>query len=420
MRATDRVRFTRRDFLAASASFCLVPKPLFAQAGFLQASGPKLFLNGREFTEIGFNKYDLLEQYYRGGADKLIAKKALSDLSGHGFRAIMIMGSPFTPAGFQESFFDDDPTIQKLKREKFFAAFDELIDDCERQNILLVVVLMWSMRNLADLGRHSLHEGVTNFGSESYRKCEEYMLTVVSRYKDRPTVGLWVIGSEWNLFADLQKEEGVLDGSPDGDASYPGPLVRDVRNNFNSLELANLFSHLSARIKDIDKNHLVTTGVSEPRRNAAYLLQAALNGDPIDWTVKDDLADWAKMIELLNTGSDIWSVHFYGIPDDIDLPWYRDLSMRVYKPIVVLEMGLNWEATGADYNSSEGIKFLDGLLNGVVNTQMPLSCFWTYVERKEPFQLYYGVTDRALGMIEQANARLNGRLPMLARARHHF
>ena len=393
--------------------------PSVAQEKFLRREGYKIFLQGAEFKTVGFNKPDLLFQYYRGGADKTAARQAIYGMSrygGPGPVLVAIMGSPFSPVDFGR-FFDGDPKQVIIERNKFFLAFDELIDDSKQSGVSLAVYLMWNMINFADLGRHSLYEGVTNFESAGYKKCEEFMLSVVSRYKDEPAIGLWAVGSEWNLLADLQMLGGVFSGTAAGDANHPGPVVRDGRNNFNSKELAGLYSHLIARIKEVDSNHLIATGAAEPRRSAVRLFKAALEGrspDSYDWA-PDNWDDWEKYIETMNADADFLSLHYYGIPVDVSLGFYKDLSVKLNKPVFLGETGANFEAFDPDYNSNLGLEFTDSLLAELVSKEFPLSCLWVYSERSGRFQLYRGVTDRVLKMVEDANYRHKNIMPPRSR-----
>lgn len=408
---SDWARFVLRMSLILCFFF-----PLSAQNRFLRRDGYKIFLNGAEFKKVGFNKPDLLFQYYKGGADKIAAKQAIYDMSrysGPGPIPIAIIGSPFYPVDF-EVFFNGDPGRQAVERDRFFQAFDELVADSKRSGVLLAVHLMWNIVNFADLGRHSLHEGVTNFESAGYKKCEEYMLYVINRYKDEPVIGLWVLGSSWNLLADLQMPGGVFSGTAAGDVNHPGPVVRDGRNNFNSKELADLYSRLIARVREADRNHLIATGAAEPRRSAVHLFRAALDGRGPDWTL-DNLDDWPDYIEMMNADADLLSLHYYGIPADVSLGFYKDLSVKLNKPIFLGEAGLNYEVFDPDYNSKLGLEFLYSLLGEVVFKELPLSCLWAYSERSGRFQLYRGVTDKALKMIESANYKHRGVMPPRSR-----
>ena len=239
--------------------------------GFLTAKGTKLYLDGREFREISVNKYDLFFQAvqkemepWRDQQPSEIEKN-LSELNRHGFKLIRVACSPFYSTGFETYFFDSDPEIQKAKRKLFFERFDAMLDMCDRYDIMVICTLVWWQGNLADLGHHSLHEGVTNPDSLARKRVNDYVSAVVSRYKDRPTIAMWELGNEWNLNADIQQDTGAVFLALKEDKLYTAPVVRDKRNNFTSEELAKVCRELAVFIKSIDSKHLITSGHSSPR-----------------------------------------------------------------------------------------------------------------------------------------------------------
>lgn len=406
------VPISRRHFLAVLVLACLLQQS-YAQGGFLEKRGHRLFLNGQEFRAIGFNKVDLLQQYYIGGESKAVAKDIITKLGERGYRIIKIMVAPFFPAEIERVFFDVSKQVEDEKREKFFAAFDELLDDCDRAGLLVAGHMVWHMDNLADLGHHSLHEGVTNPQSEGYRKVKEISVLVADRYRSRATIGFWAIGSEWNLFADLQMPDGVLEGVEEGDFWHPGPLVRDARNNFNSQELADLFGRLAREIRRVDPNHLITTGTSEPRESAMHLFKAAVSRKEADWT-KDDHLEQLQYVEMLHRDVDIISINNYGT-SPMDLNLYQEFAERIGKPLVISELGLNSQAFEPNYNSEQGLQHLDQLLNDVVRANIPMTFIWRYTEKPDHSQLYYGVTDMALARIESANNFFQKKWPSRSR-----
>jgi len=187
-----------------------------AREGFLQARGTDMYLNGKVYREIGFNKFDLLlqsilcqEEQWRQ-TNKKVVTKDLEDLHKHGFKIIRFMACPFYPMDFDHYFFHKDTEIQAAKRKIYFKRFDRILDLCDRYEIKVIPSLIWWDTAFADLGGHSMHEGVTNPQSLARQKINEYITAVVDRYKDRPTIAMWELGNEWNLEADLQFENGVI------------------------------------------------------------------------------------------------------------------------------------------------------------------------------------------------------------------
>jgi hypothetical protein len=104
----------------------------------------RLFLEGKPFAEISFNKYDLFWQLYDQLADgkQLDATnalvraqdKALRNLHELGFKTIRIFALPWGPAG-PESY------VNPEKRKYLYAALDKTLELCDAHDIRVV----WSL-----------------------------------------------------------------------------------------------------------------------------------------------------------------------------------------------------------------------------------------------------------------------------------
>lgn len=381
---------------------------------FIKARGSELYMGNKKYREIGVNVYQLLAWYIDRGWEcpkgQGVAKgeRALRDLSQHGMGTIRVMASPFEAEGFYEVFFDKDLAIQEDKRKEFFVAFDRMLRDCRRFGIRIVPSLVWNMSTWADLGGNSLHEAVTDQNSRGYKRTAEYIVAVVSRYKNEKAIAFWEIGNEYALFADLQKPEGVLHVSnTDATRIFGYKLVRTGQNNFTSRELARFYGVVAALIKKADSNHLVTTGDSIPRLSAMHLLRAAEAGVNIDWNL-DDTGEHEACLKMVNGAADIISIHFYE-SHLMSLEWYAEAARRIGKPIFVGEVGPEFKVTAngpiADYVSSRSLEDLSMKLFSLGRARIPISLFWNYGSDDPPFQLLYGKSGKALKMIERANRK---------------
>lgn len=404
------------------------PTPAPAQAGYLTQHGSDLFLAGVPFTEISFNKFDLLQQFVvppgeawgdNGPDSRSAAREALRILGEKGFRVVRVNASPFYPSWFDEAFFDDDPGLQAEERRAFFAGFDAMLDACDQRGIRIVASLLWNWENLADLGHHSLREGLENRESLGRIRVEEYVSEVVARYRDRPTITMWEIGNEWNLGADLQLPNGIIPGDARGDGLHPGPLVRDARNNFTSDQLATFYREMATLIRSLDSRHLITTGNSAPRPSAMHLLRAAWAGDPVDWTL-DDEEEQMDYLRLINPDPiDVISIHYSddamtalggALDSPENLRFFADAAADSGKPLFVGEIG--YDANVRRYDTQAALDMLRATLPVLVELRLPLTLYWTFNDdRRIPedgkFSLRYGATDEALRLIEDANASLN-------------
>ena len=397
--------------------------PIPAQTGFLTRQGTELKLQEVPFHEISFNKYDLFGQFVQVGGEHEgedgvpAAIEALQTLHDKGFRVIRINASPYYPAWFNEVFFDDDPQRQAEKRKLFFEGFDQMLLECDKNQIRVVATLIWNIENLADLGHNSLEESFHNPEALGRVRAEEYIREVVSRYKDRPTIAIWEIGNEFNLFADLQDPAGVIPSDHNQSELYPGPVVRDEHNNFTSDDLAAFYEDTAALIRSIDKNHLISTGSSSPRPSAMHLLRSARGSRPQDWTL-DSESELKEYLQLINPDPvDVISIHYYdeamtsfgrnnGSPEN--LRFFFNAANEIGKPLFIGEIGLNSEMQHR-YDTPESINLLSVTLPVLVELKIPLALYWnfnddiSYQKADLIYTLRYGKTDEALQLIEAAN-----------------
>jgi hypothetical protein len=399
------------------------PTPIPTQIGFLTRDGTELTLQGVPFHEISFNKYDLFGQFvlvggeHEGDDGVPAAIEALQTLHDKGFRVIRINASPYYPAWFNEVFFDDDPQRQAEKRKLFFEGFDQMLLECDKNQIRVVATLIWNIENLADLGHNSLEESFRNPEALGRMRTEEYIREVVSRYKDRPTIAMWEIGNEFNLFADLQDPGGVIPSDHIQSELYPGPVVRDEHNNFTSDDLATFYEDTATLIRSIDQNHLISTGSSSPRPYAMHLLRAARANRPPDWTL-DNESELKEYLQMVNPDLiDVISIHYYdeamtsfgkknGSPDN--LRFFINAADEIGKPLFIGEIGLNSEMQ-LRYDTQESMDLLNATLPVLVELKVPLTLYWnfnddiSYQKADLIYTLRYGKTDEALKLIEAAN-----------------
>jgi hypothetical protein len=409
------------------AATCGVFAPLVTQVGYISRQGDELLVAGKPLREVSFDKFDLLMQYVvtaRGmwehgvASGPVAAEKALGDLQRHGYTVVRVMTSPFYPSWFEDAFLDPDPARQAQKRREFFAAFDQMLDACDRHGIRIVASLIWNWEVLADLGHHSLHDGIVDRDSLGRQRVEEYVRAVVARYRDRPTIAMWEIGNEWNLGADIQLPNGLLSGTSAGDDIHPGPVVRDARNNFTSDELAIFLRDVATLIRSVDPDHhLITTGDSTPRPAAMHLLRAARAGLPVDWTF-DSAEELTEYLKLTHPDPiDVISIHYaddgmvslggtLGSPEN--LRFFARAAAEIDKPLFVGEIGY-WKDGGA-WDDPAQLDSLRATLAVIVELRIPLTCYWLYADDRDfirvDYSLRYGKKDAALRLIEAANAEL--------------
>lgn len=389
---------------AGSATRCGVFAPRVVQTGFLTRQGSELLLDGAPFHEISFDKFDLLHQLVvteHGTWEHDLAhgvpaaEAALTALQQHGFRVVRVNASPFYASWFNDAFFDADPVRQEQKRREFFAAFDQMLDACDRHGIRIVATLVWAVDNLGDLGGHSIRVGMTDPTSLGRRRVEEYIREVVKRYKDRAAIAMWELGNEWNLGADIQWSQF----------------------DYTSDQLAAYYQQTATLIRSIDSRHLITTGDSSPRPAAMHLLRAVRAGQAVDWTF-DSATELTDYLRLMNPDPiDVMSIHYYddamislggalGSPEN--LRFFANAAQEIGKPLFVGEIGL--DANVYRYDTKPGLDLLRATLPVLTELKVPLSLYWAFADDRQlggvDFSLRYGKTDEALTLIRDAAAAI--------------
>lgn len=400
---------------------CLsITTPIWASDGFLEAKGAKLYLDGKEFKEIGFNFYQAFRWYldlgwdYPKGQGRQFARSNLDTLAEHGFRIIRVMG-PFGAGEYEEVFFDNNPEKQAEKRRQYLTSLNQFLDDCEQRDIWIDFSLVWEIRAFADLGHHSLHELMVNPRSLGYRRLTEYIQIVSGELAKRRKIIL-EDGNEYNLLADLKSipewaARGVITETP----SAAGPVYRGPDNNFNSYELAAFFKRLNRLVRSVDGRHLIVTGNAEPPENAMQRLRVATQGGYLG-RAKDTPKQRLKALALTNQSADLVASHYY-INENIGVRWYQQAAEKLDKPLFMGEVGPHFKRAGdkiaeTNYADPEVVKDMDKKLADLVEAGVPISLIWTYdcSPGGDPvFKACYGRTDDFLYKVELANKLIKKR-----------
>ena len=383
---------------------CGAFSPVVAQEGFLARQGNDLVLGGAPFHELSFNKFDLLAQFSpalggdwgdRGPGTVAAAEAALGTLGSKGFRVVRVAVSPYSASGFEGAFFDADPARQAQERRELFAAFDQMLDACDRHGIRIVPTLLWQIEALTKLGGQPLRATMTDPDSLGRRRVAEFVRAVVTRYRDRPTIAMWEVGNEYNLVADIQWPQ--FDVTSDQVAAY----VHDV----------------ATLVRSIDANHLITTGDSAPRPAAMHLLRAVRAGKEVDWT-PDSADELIEYLRLMNADPiDVISIHYAddamislggtrGSPEN--LRFYVRAAAEIGKPLFVGEIG--YVADMKSFATPAALALLRATLPVLVELKLPLTLYWTFNDDREGageyLSLRYGKTDEALRLIEAASVEV--------------
>ena len=240
--------------------------------GFVGRVGPRLFLNGREYRAVGVNVPHLsqtflgtwhhLRQFYPSPeAAREAMIEAVRDAARHGVAFIRFFATPGYPKGTAALYLKD--------KEEYWRRMDELFAVCRENGVRPVPCLgclggPWYA--LAGEPRSAVFEE----GTATHKAVFGYVREMVSRYRDDPVVLAWEIENEAFLAADVNMTGRP--GLPRG--CYPPGFdkriltTRTVEDSFRFDDLARFYREMAAFIKEIDPNHLVSSGDSKVREES--------------------------------------------------------------------------------------------------------------------------------------------------------
>ena len=420
--------------LTTLVTFCnLCAEVALTKDHVLSIKNGKLFLEGRPFAEISFNKYDLVWQLY----DQLVEgkvldaanpqvqaqDKALRNLQRLGFKTIRIFALPWGPAG-PRSYADPE------NRKKLYAALDKALELCDAHDIRVV----WSFgaATFTDtkldaakgwvFGEEQERELVANAESRGRKLLYRYIDDTVERYRQRKAVLMWEISNEVTLQADI------------GDANrvYNGERMPTLR------EVGGFFDDVAKRIKSADPLRLVNSGGSNMREAQWHLYKNE------GWKT-DTFEEQFKCFELLyaNSAVDVVDIHSYpdnqpgyaikgtnGQPMWLDNQGYMTIARRLGKPLMIGELGLRavarsdkklWEQSPDYFESFDDSKaakpWVVKTVNAVVEAGVPLAYWWCYQadnasEQSNPqrFDIDLERNPDLVAVIVEANKRLKAKL----------
>lgn len=161
----------------------------------LQVSGKNFIRNGKVFSGIGINHYSLaLNQMVDMGVGGIAN-------SANDIKDIKAYGLPFIRCAF--GWYDGNSWYNNyyLNKSSYFAALDNVVANCENNNIGLIPTLLWSVIKLCDstfniYGTYSPPSALSDKKSKAWLLASTYITEVVTRYKDSPAIWAWGLGNE--------------------------------------------------------------------------------------------------------------------------------------------------------------------------------------------------------------------------------
>lgn len=367
-----------------NANMVVITTGTMKKDGILRNVGGKLYMDGEPYYEISFNKYDLFYQImgdYESNSEypgeeftSKAAEAALKQLKELGFKSIRV---------FAFSNVYSDLMYNDVHMEKYLKAMDQMFDLCDKYDIKVVFCmgLMESFLLKNDkieedgwvVSTENVNDLVVNEKCESRQNVYKYIEKIVTRYKNRDTVLMWEINNEGNLGADI----GQAVGKP----------------SYSLLQLAEFYGDCADKIREFDKEHLITSGDSILRSSQFNLLKDVLNGSELTWK-SDSKDERLKALWLLNDKLDVVSTHAYGLGvskescytgsdgkvHNCSFELYMQESALLDKPLY------NGETNGAfAFDDEDFYSDTQAYLNSIIEAGVQLSHWWTFRSDRQGF-----------------------------------
>ena len=352
---------------------------------FMRTDDGKLYLNGKPFYEISFNKYDLfniiLSRKFTNSSENNImyenVKKSLEMISRAGFKTIRTFFSSWDGNSLKSWFLNEENQL------KYLEAIDETLDLCDQYGLLVVFVFMGGKAPFIADGE-SWFDLLEDGNSASRQIVNLYIDTIVNRYKNRTTIAMWELANEANLMADIGGADGLFQG---------GRTTKLDR-------VGKFHSEISSRIKEIDKNHLITTGDSAPRASGWHSFESGRMN-----TSLDNFDEQLKCLQMTHGSNniDVISIHFYNYSHSFNViknntgdtilnspEYYNDLAIKMEKPLYIGEYGIIgypktrtdvWEKNPewiVNFNDKNTYKLIKNSLEIIVDEGVPLTHWFSY------------------------------------------
>jgi hypothetical protein len=395
-----------------------------AERGFLEKKGTMLYLEGKPFFEISFNKFDLLWELLGAEFPKkgrtgygedpaAAAETAMRELGGFGFKTVRAF------CALPEAYFDPG------KRERYLAAVDRLLEWCDRYDLRMVFSLSAHDYYFARATGETHRDMIGRRQSKSRKLYEEFVRDMVLRYRDRPAVAMWEMGNEVLLHADIGGKSRMFQG-----------MVMPSLD-----EVAAFHKDMTAFIKRLDRRHLVTTGDSH--RFCQWHLRQYHRGKEKNGWAPDSARELERAIGKAQKGVDVYCTHFYdpgmrgenqirardGGLQPLGPPELLRFAVRAGKPFYLGEYGVlplgpeakdakkraanpEWFTSFAD-DPERARREVNAALEAVVAARVNLTHWWCYssdrdLDRRNPqrMDISWRSTPDLVRLVIEANRRL--------------
>ena len=293
------------------AGIVLATVGITAQAGdgFVRRDGAKLTLGGREYRAAGMNCPDLFATYagifYHlpecFGTEEAARRHmvtAVEEAEKHKIAFLRFYASGFWPKDMKLYF--DAP-------DKYWARMDELTALCRTHHVRLIPsiffhIYLWPLICGED------YQAIADPTSKTYQAMHRYATELVSRYKDDTNILAWELSNEVFLAADVNMDGRDAPGS--GVMLSPTAKTKlTVSDSLTTAMILAFYRDMTALIREVDPNHLVTSGDAGPRTTSVSLRE---NFPTAVWTQDTLRQNLASLLASQPEPLDLVSLHHYG------------------------------------------------------------------------------------------------------------
>jgi hypothetical protein len=365
------------SFLLIVQLICIFPSmnisaATAAPSGFVTASGTSFMLDGKPFRFAGCNNYDLFT-YGDGSNDatpddietkfmnKARIDEMMSNMAADGVKVVRTWGfSHETWHGFEQQ--------KGVYNEAQFMLFDYILESAKKHNIKVIIVLENYWEAYGGIDTRLKWEGLpgvshpnravffTNAGcKEQYKNYVEHFVTRINHYtnepyKNDPAIFSWELMNE-PRYQDVSAEENVK-----------GTTLRAWVDEMGKF------------IKDLDPNHMVSTGLEGQSSKYGYGADA---GNPFVYIHQSPYIDFTTAHPYPD---EAWA----GLDPDkaaaLVAAWINDSHNIVKKPFVMEEFNT--------HNNKE--QYWNAMYGQIEKLNASGDLFWDYASYSGGFYIMHG------------------------------
>jgi mannan endo-1,4-beta-mannosidase len=376
----------------------------FAQPGFVKVNGTHFTINGTPYRYIGANYWygGLLATNGPGGKKRLKTELDFLKKNGVTNLRVMVGAEGLTTYPYRT------PSEKALQPqpgkfdENIMAGLDYLLNELGKRNMKAVLHFTNTWEWSGGLGQYLKWNG---FGEQPYPKYPNYSWDKLQKYISQFYSCQTCKDELDNYIKYILKRTNSFNGKKyiNDDAIMAWEIINEPRAMSKTATPAfeDWIRHVSALVKSIDKNHLLTTGsegdiASDYDMSVYTKIHADKNIDyltihiwPKNWSWFKDTAIHASFNNIINNADAYISRHL-------------KVAQKLNKPLVIEEFGLprdlhSFSISATTFNRD---RFYDFIFKAVIKNPGIAGCnFWAFggIARPIPGQIFWKDGDEFMG-----------------------